>query len=294
MESPPLPVLGLDTTDSNAQAKLLQQACETFADPIFVKNRQHQWIAGNKAFFDLFGLPSSAVLGKSDPDFFPPEQVEVFWTADDALFNSGESSSNKENLTSQDGQERTIWTRKYPIYNQSGQIVALSGIITDVTDLRGQLEKALRLETELRDQQRIIQAQSQLLGQLAVPVIQIWEGILLLPLIGEINAQRAAQVMESLLNAITEHRAQFALIDITGVPVVDAAVAGYLVQSVQAARLLGCQSMMVGVGAAVANQMVKLNVDFSTLRTQATLQQGLELAMKQLSYFVQHTPVRRR
>ena len=75
---------------------------------------------------------------------------------------------------------------------------------------------------------------------------------------------------------------------------VDAAVAGYLVQSVQAARLLGCQSMMVGVGAAVANQMVKLNVDFSTLRTQATLQQGLELAMKQLSYFVQHTPARRR
>jgi PAS domain S-box-containing protein len=101
MESPPLPVLGLDTTDSNALAKLLQQACETFADPIFVKNRQHQWIAGNKAFFDLFGLPSSAVLGKSDPDFFPPEQVEVFWAADDALFSSGESSSNKENLTSQ-------------------------------------------------------------------------------------------------------------------------------------------------------------------------------------------------
>ena len=92
--------------------------------------------------------------------------------------------------------------------------------------------------------------------------------------------------MESLLNAINVHRARYALIDITGVPVVDGQVARYLVQSVQAAGLLGCQGIMVGIGAGVAAQLVKLGADFSALMTQSTLQQGLEHAMKRLAFVV--------
>ena len=69
-----------------------------------------------------------------------------------------------------------------------------------------------------------------------MPVIQIWEGIVLLPIVGEITTNRGRQVLESLLNAIGQHRAQYALLDITGVPYVDAAVTNYLVQSVRAAR----------------------------------------------------------
>jgi rsbT co-antagonist protein RsbR len=272
---------------------ILQRACDTFSDPIFVKDRQHRWIAGNAAFFALFGRPASEILGKSDPDFFPKEQAEVFWRNDDELFRNAVPSENEEQLTDGKGNLRIIWTRKYPIFADDRQVVALSAHITDVTRIRGALEKSVRLEAEVQEQQRVIATQGQLLSQLAVPVIQIWEGIVLLPLIGEINGQRGEQIMEALLHAVTAHRARYALIDITGVPLVDAGVARYLVQSVQAAGLLGCQGIMVGIGAGVASQLVKLGTDFSSLITQSTLQQGLEFAMKRLSFVIEQ-PARKR
>lgn len=269
---------------------LFQRALDAFSDPMFIKDRQHRWIGGNSAFFALFNRSADEILGKSDPDFFPPEQVEVFWRNDDALFASGTATREEEQLTDGHGSVRTIWTRKYPIRDEQQQISGLCGIITDVTDLKASIQQAVRLSAELEEKQRRLQAQDQLLAQLAVPVIQIWEGIVLLPIVGEITSQRGRQVLESLLNAIGESRAQYALIDITGVPFVDTSVARYLVQSVHAARLLGCQSVMVGLGASVATQMVSLGIDFSTLITRSTLQQGLEFAMQKLSFVVQRVP----
>lgn len=269
--------------------ELLQRALDAFSDPMFIKDRRHRWVGGNSAFFALLGQPAEAVLGKSDPDFFPPDQVEVFWRNDDALFESATPSREEEQLTDSQGVTRTIWTRKYPVRDDQGQVIGLCGIITDVTDLKASIQRATRLAAELEEKQRLLQAQDHLLAQLAVPVIQIWEGIVLLPIVGEITTGRGRQVLESLLNAIGEHRAQYALIDITGVPFVDTSVARYLVQSVQAARLLGCQSIMVGLGASVASQMVSLGIDFSDLITRSTLQQGLEFAMQKLSFIVQRT-----
>lgn len=268
--------------DAQLGNNLFLKAVDSFTDPMFIKDRQHRWVAGNAAFFTLFNRPAHAVLYKSDPDFFPPEQCEIFWRADDLLFDSGQPSENEERLTGGDGLERVIWTRKYPLRDDSGGIIALSGIITDIPPIRGRMERAVRIEAELAEQQRVIAAQEALLSKLAVPVIHIWEGILLLPIIGELNAQRAAQVMESLLHAITQHRRRFALIDITGVPVVDELVASYLVKTVQAVRLLGCQGVTVGIGSEVARQLVQLGVALSGLLTQATLQQGLVFAMQKL------------
>jgi rsbT co-antagonist protein RsbR len=268
---------------------LFQRALDAFTDPMFIKDRQHRWIGGNSAFFALLKRPAAEVLGKSDPDYFPPEQAEVFWRNDDALFASGSPSREEEQLTDAQGMTSTIWTRKYPIHDDSGGVIGLCGIITDVTDLKASIQRTTRLAAELEEKGRLLEAQDQLLAQLAVPVIQIWEGIVLLPIVGEITSQRGRQVLESLLNAIGEHRARYALIDITGVPFVDTAVARYLVQSVQAARLLGCQSIMVGLGASVASQMVSLGIDFSSLLTRSTLQQGLEFAMQKLSFNVQRT-----
>jgi rsbT co-antagonist protein RsbR len=271
------------------QTELLAQACNVLGDAIFIKDRQHRWIACNNAFASLLGRTTEQLIGKSDPDYFPPEQVEIFWRNDDRLFKSGTPSREEEQLTAASGEVRTIWTRKYPIRDATGYVTSLCGLITDVTELKTSIQQSTRLAAALEEQYRIIQAQNQLLEQLAVPVIQIWEGILLLPIVGEITTNRGRQVLESLLNAIGEHRAQYALLDITGVPFVDKAVANYLVQSVNAARLLGCQSIMVGLGASVASQMVSLGIDFALVQTRSTLQQGLEYAMQQLSYVVRRT-----
>lgn len=270
-------------------SKLFQLACDAFSDPIFVKDRRHRWVAGNAAFFRLLGKPAGEVLGKSDPDFFPPDQVDAFWRHDDALFESGQPSQNEECLTDAEGTQRTIWTRKQPLRDEHGQIIALSGIITDVTEIQRQLAVAARLATAVEEQERLIQSQQELLGHLAVPVIQIWESVLLIPVVGQINEPRGRQILDSLLAGVTRCRARIVLLDITGVPEINLQVARYLLQSVEAARLLGCTSILVGIAASVAAEIIRLGVDFSRLTTRSTLQEGLRDALSRLHLTVTRT-----
>ncbi|KPV49718.1 hypothetical protein SE17_31010, partial [Kouleothrix aurantiaca] len=110
--------------------------------------------------------------------------------------------------------------------------------------------------------------------------------ILLLPLVGVIESRRALQVMESLLDSIGRTSAQVVIIDITGVPVVDTGVASYLIRAIQAAQLLGCNSILVGISPEIAQTLVGVGIDFSRIQTRATLQNGLQDALRQLNYSI--------
>lgn len=262
--------------------ELLQLVLDTIPDPVFVKDRQHRWIACNPGFCSLIGQRREDLIGRSDPDYWPREQAEIFWSYDDLVFDSGEPSENEEAATGSDGVARTIWTRKFPMRNAQGEVVGLCGLITDITDLKRRHMEAERIAAENREQRAIIDAQAALLDRVAMPVIQIWQGILLIPLVGEINDRRAAQALESLLQAIGQRGAEFVILDITGVPVIDSAVARHLVRAVQAAELLGCRSVMVGIGPEIARTLVGLGIDFGRITVQSTLQSGLAYAMSRL------------
>jgi rsbT co-antagonist protein RsbR len=266
--------------------EMLQNVIDTFNDPIFAKDLQHRFIACNRALCALLGQSHEAVIGHSDPDFVHLEQAEIFWRMDDEVIASGTPNENEELLTSADGILRTIWTRKYPLRNVQGNVIGLCGIITDISEIRRRQDEVNRLEAEIKSQMEIIQAQGTLLDELSVPVIQVWESVLLLPLSGAIESRRAAHIMESLLESISRDSAQIVIIDITGVPVVDTSVASYLIRAVQAAQLLGCQSILVGISPEIAQTLVGLGVDFSRITTRATLQNGLEYALKRLNYDV--------
>ena len=266
--------------------ELLQRVIDTVPDPIFVKDLQHRWIVFNPAFCQLMGRPYADIIGHSDPEYFPPEQVKVFWEGDDRVVATGLPIQNEELLTQPDGTVRVIWTRKLPLKNDQGAAIGSCGIITDITDIRRRQERVTALEAEITSQIEIIQAQNAMLDELAVPVIQVWEDILLLPLVGAIESRRAAQVMENLLESVGRTSAQIVIIDITGVPVVDTSVASYLIRAVQATQLLGCQSILVGISPEIAQTLVGLGVDFSRIITRATLQNGLEYGLKRLSYDV--------
>ncbi|WP_438022477.1 PAS domain-containing protein [Sorangium sp. So ce233] len=262
--------------------ELLQLVLDTIPDPVFVKDRQHRWIACNPGFCRLIGQRYEDLIGRSDPDYWPKEQADVFWSYDDVVFNSGEPTDNEEVATGSDGVTRTIWTRKFPMKNAQGEVVGLCGLITDITDLKRRHMEAERMAAENREQRAIIDAQAAMLDRVAMPVIQVWQGILLMPLVGEINDRRAAQALESLLQAIGQRGAEFVILDITGVPGIDTAVARHLVRAVQAAELLGCRSVMVGIGPEIARTLVGLGVDFNRITTQGTLQSGLAYAMSRL------------
>ncbi|MBU0493264.1 MAG: STAS domain-containing protein [Chloroflexi bacterium] len=119
-------------------------------------------------------------------------------------------------------------------------------------------------------------------SELASPVIQVWEGVLVLPLVGAIDSDRARHMTEDLLNGIKIHEAEQVIIDITGVPVVDTGVAHHLLQTIKAARLLGAHCLLVGIKSEVAQAIVHLGIDLSGVATQANLQAGIETVLAQM------------
>jgi len=277
-------VTSLPPTDlSDARSLwLLQRVLDTIPDPIFVKDRAHRWIAFNDGFLRLVGHPREALLGRSDPDFWLPEQAEVFWRMDDVVFDSGKPLENEEQLTAGDGVERTIWTRKYPLRGDAGEVVGLCGVITDVTDLQARVKRVERIEAENREQRAVIVAQADLMAAMLLPVVEVWQGVLLIPLVGELSRERVAQVQDSVLRAVVRTGARFVLLDLTGTPVVDSNVAAALMRTADAAALLGCKSIMCGMGPEIARTVVALQIDFGRIIPCGTLRDGLALAMKRL------------
>jgi rsbT co-antagonist protein RsbR len=143
---------------------------------------------------------------------------------------------------------------------------------------------SLIVDVMIFERERIIRLQQEALRELSTPVLQIRERLLILPMIGVIDSQRARQLTESLLHAIRAHRAKVAIIDITGVAVVDSKVANHLMQTVMAARLMGALAIVTGLSAEVAQALVTLGVDLSSVRTAGDLQGGLEEAEHVLGY----------
>ncbi|HEY1014255.1 MAG TPA: STAS domain-containing protein, partial [Herpetosiphonaceae bacterium] len=132
------------------------------------------------------------------------------------------------------------------------------------------------------ERDRIEAEQQARIAELSTPVVPLYEGILVLPLVGEIDSDRAGHIMESLLEEISREQADVVIIDITGVPVVDTGVANYLVQTAKAVKLLGSTVVLVGIGAEIAQTLVQLGVDLSNITTRANLQSGIEFAFGEL------------
>ena len=167
-------------------------------------------------------------------------------------------------------------TVEFSIYPSDATIQGEIDRLREKAQAARQAELA-QLETQLREKQRTIL-------QMAMPAVQLWDGILLLPLVGEIDSHRASMLMDSALSAITKHAARVVIIDITGVPFVYSHVASSLIRTVQAARLLGVESLLVGISAEVARSLVLLGIDLQYVQTFSTLESGLKYALAKLNY----------
>lgn len=134
-------------------------------------------------------------------------------------------------------------------------------------------------EIYVQSRESIIREQSQAILELSTPVVELWDEILAVPLIGSVDTARTQQIMENLLTRIVETGSNTVIIDITGVPVVDTAVAKHLLQTIAAARLLGAEAVIVGISARIAQTLVHLGVDLSEVVTRTTMAKGLEYAL---------------
>jgi len=135
---------------------------------------------------------------------------------------------------------------------------------------------------DITERKRAREALAQEILDISTPVIQVWEGVVVAPLIGTLDSQRTERFMERLLERIVETRSRVALVDITGVATIDTQTAQHLIDTVTAVRLLGAQVMLTGVSPAIAVTLVHLGIDLSGLITRASLMAGLRLTMELL------------
>ncbi len=147
-------------------------------------------------------------------------------------------------------------------------------------------------EAGLAQREQAIAIQSRLIQELSTPIVPIHEGVLVLPLVGTIDARRATQILEAALEQIVASQAEILILDITGVPFIDTSVANHILQMTRAVTLLGAQTVLVGIGAEIAQTLVQLGIDLNSIVTKANLQEGIVYALNQMGLAIQ--PISRR
>lgn len=149
----------------------------------------------------------------------------------------------------------------------------------EVIDQRQAIQRSLeRTIQEQQDQEGHLRM---VIQELSTPILPIYSGMLVLPLVGSIDSRRSQDITEQLLTTIADRQAEMVIIDITGVPVIDTEVANHLLMTTRAVRLLGAQVLLVGISAEIAQTIVQLGVALEGIVTLANLQSGIEYALRQ-------------
>jgi rsbT co-antagonist protein RsbR len=141
----------------------------------------------------------------------------------------------------------------------------------------------------VEERERVIRQQQDAIRELSTPVLQVRERLLILPIIGVLDNQRATQLTDQLLRGIRTNRAKVVVIDITGVPEIDTSVANHLMQAVDASRLMGASVIITGLSSEIARTLVTIGVDLTKMNTIGDLQGGIEEAERQLGFRVTRT-----
>jgi len=259
--------LAAQTAALREQAELLDLA----HDAIVVRRLDGTISYWNRGAERIFGHTGAAARGR-----VAHELLHTRLPADDAgvraLLAEGHWEGELQHQRA-DGSEVVTASRWVLRRDAAGAPDAVLQIDTDIT-ARKQAEAL-----EARRQQEIIRAQALAIEELSTPLIPITDDILVMPLIGMMDSVRAKQIMHNLLEGLAASRGRVAIIDITGVPVVDTAVANALLQAAHAARLLGAEVVLTGIRPEVAQTLVHIDAKLGSITTRGTLQSGIQHAL---------------
>jgi len=154
---------------------------------------------------------------------------------------------------------------------------AINVLLEDFASL---LEERKRSEQDLQERLQTIQRQQDAINELSTPVIKVWEGLLVLPIIGTLDSQRTQRMMELLLQQIVSTGSKIAILDITGVPVVDTMVANHLIKTITAAGLMGAECILSGISPGIAQTIVHLGIDLTGVKTKSTMMEAMRYAIR--------------
>jgi len=222
---------------------------------------------------DVPGYSPAEVVGHTPFEFMPPDDAQhlAAWFADRATHPEPFRDLVHRSIH-RDGRIITQRGSGVPVFAE-GTLVGYRGAGLDVTE-----QTAMQAERE-QMQAQLIQAQQDTLRELSTPLIPIADHGVIMPLIGAIDTIRAQQILESLLEGVAAHQAEVAILDITGVQVVDTQVAQALIRAAQAVKLLGARIMLTGIQPQIAQTLVHLGIDLQGITTHSTLQSGITAAL---------------
>lgn len=237
-------------------------------------------VAGFDGYFKVLNPMWTKTLGWTDEelrakpflDFVHPDDKQSTQEAAAALGQGSNVISFANRYKCKDGSYRWVMWNSYALVERE----MILAVAKDVTELKQSEEKVSELNRDLESR---LAEQSEAILELSTPIIKLFDEIVLMPLVGVVDTRRAAQIIENLLQAIVDNEARVAILDITGVPIVDTSVAQHLVQSVNASRMLGAEVVVTGISPATAQTLVKLGIDLGALRTAGSLRNGINEAL---------------
>lgn len=251
---------------------LFRALIESVADGVAIIDLETNITYANPALCAMHGCSPADILGRS----------VTYLIAPDERYHMDEISHM---ITTQGHWQNTLQAQRFndgstfpshlsvSLMRQDGKSIAIIAVVRDMTEHYRQEQERLSFQEQIIESQRVA------IRELSTPLIPLSQDVLLLPLVGTIDSQRAQQVLEALLEGVALHHARIAIVDITGVSTIDTMSANALIQAARAVRLLGSQVVLTGIGPAMAQTLINLGADLSSIVTRGTLQNGIEYAL---------------
>lgn len=227
-------------------------------------------ITANDNFLKVLGYSLDEVKGKHhsifcEDDYAKSEEYKKFWKK----LNRGEFDCGEYKRIGKNGREVYIQATYNPIYDLNGKPMKVFKMATDVTERK-------RLESER-------ERQAELIMEMSTPVMQLWDGILLLPIVGLVDSERVRLIMDTVLQRILDYQATVVILDIQGVPTVDSTVADHLISITRASKLMGCNCIITGISPEISQSLVDLEMELQDIMTQSSLKDGVKTSMAEIN-----------
>jgi len=260
--------------DSQAYSGIQEQILEQIPTPVMAVNTDLEIIYMNAAGRNFLGKSWEEIAKQHCYELFDSAHCQ---TPDCRMLQAIEHQEIRSGRNEIPMGDQTVYIEYYavPLRGREGNII-------------GGLEFILDISEKVRDEQRL-EEQSRTIREISTPTIELWDRVLVLPVVGVIDSMRAQQMTNTMLNKIKETSAKVIILDIQGVAAVDTAVANHLIKITKATRLMGCQCIISGISPAVASTIVQLGIEMGDVKTNSTLRDALEDSFKMMNFEVRET-----
>jgi len=253
-----------NTVAAEASQSIKEKILDQIPTPVMAVDKNFHMMYLNRNALEMLDKDYSKVLGCNCFDIVHSTHCKTDRCCMRKALETGMPYSDRTELDTAHGKAQVAYYA-VPLTDDSGEFIGGLEFAVDITE-------QVQYEERLREQNQTIRLMS-------TPTIKLWDGILVLPVVGVIDSLRAQNMMETMLNRIVETYSKVIILDIQGVAAVDTAVANHIIKITKATKLIGCECILSGISPAVAQTIINLGIDMTAIKTKSTLSDALSEAL---------------